>query len=76
MAYFDIFLAPVANRKRADYQAFLEKTHKQFLGYGVLEVADLWGDDVPDGKVRSLPMAVKLSYGESASAGHVTRPCL
>ncbi|WP_146585791.1 DUF1428 domain-containing protein [Puniceibacterium confluentis] len=74
MAYFDIFLAPVANSKRADYQAFLEKTHKQFLGYGALEVADLWGDDVPDGKVTSLPMAVKLADGESVAAGYVTWP--
>jgi uncharacterized protein YbaA (DUF1428 family) len=74
MAYHDIFLAPVSNAKRADYDAFLKQTHAQFIGYGATEIADLWGDDVPDGKLTSLPMAVKLEDGETVTAGWVTWP--
>jgi uncharacterized protein YbaA (DUF1428 family) len=74
MAYFDIFLAPVSNDKREDYDAFLKKTHAQILGYGALEVVDLWAEDVPDGKLTSLPMAVKLEPGESVTAGYVVWP--
>ncbi len=74
MAYFDIFLAPVADDKRADYAAFLEVSHKMMRDLGALEVVDLWGDDVPDGKLTSLPLAVKLEPGESVAAGYVIWP--
>lgn len=74
MAYYDLFLAPVANDTRTTYQDFLAKTHRQFLGYGATEVADLWGDDVPDGKLTSLPLAVALKDGETVAAGWIVWP--
>jgi uncharacterized protein YbaA (DUF1428 family) len=74
MAYFDIFLAPVAIDKRGDYDAFLKASHAMMLGYGATEVVDLWGDDVMDGTLTSLPMAVKLAEGEVVAAGYVIWP--
>ncbi|MFZ5961750.1 DUF1428 domain-containing protein [Thalassococcus sp. BH17M4-6] len=74
MAYYDIFLAPIANEKRADYDAFVEATQKMMLDLGATQVVDLWGDDVPDGKLTSLPLAVKLEEGESVAAGWVIWP--
>ncbi len=74
MPYYDVFLAPVSDAKRADYDGFLKQTHEQFIGYGATEVADLWGDDVPEGKLTSLRMAVKLEKGETVTAGWVVWP--
>lgn len=74
MAYYDIFVAPIATSNRTDYEAFLKATHSMILGYGATEVADLWGDDVPEGKLTSLPMAVKLQEGEAVTAGWVVWP--
>ncbi|QFT59970.1 hypothetical protein FIU94_14150 [Sulfitobacter sp. THAF37] len=74
MAYYDIFIAPIHADKRADYDAFLKASHEMILGYGATEVVDLWGDDVNDGKLTSLPMAVKLEAGEVVTAGYVIWP--
>ncbi|WP_323768951.1 DUF1428 domain-containing protein [Antarctobacter sp.] len=74
MPYYDLFLAPVADAKRADYEAFLDPMHKMFLGLGASEVVDLWADDVPDGKLTSLPLAVKLEEGESVASGYIVWP--
>lgn len=74
MAYYDIFIAPVAADKREDYDGFLKATHAKIIGYGATEVVDLWGDDVMDGKLTSLPMAVKLEEGEVVTAGYVVWP--
>ena len=74
MAYYDIFLAPVSAEKRADYDAFLKASHAMILGYGATQDVDLWGDDVNDGKLTSLPMAVKLEEGEVVTAGWIIWP--
>ncbi|APE43490.1 RNA signal recognition particle [Sulfitobacter alexandrii] len=74
MAYFDIFLAPVAKTNRQSFDAFLKKSHEMILGFGATEVVDLWGDDLPEGKLTSLPLAVKLEDGETVTAGWVVWP--
>ncbi|MGP6086217.1 DUF1428 domain-containing protein [Antarctobacter jejuensis] len=74
MPYYDIFLAPVPNAKRSAYDAFVKETQQMFIGFGATEVVDLWPSDVPDGKVTSLPMAVKLEDGESVAAGYIIWP--
>lgn len=62
--YIDGFVAavPAANK-----DAYIE-TSKGFSDYckklGALKTVDCWGDDVPDGKLTSFPMAVKLEEGE------------
>ena len=34
-------------------------------GHGALKLVECWGDDVPDGKVTSFPMAVKCKPDET-----------
>ena len=64
MNYVDGFVAavPVANKeaylKHANISAVL------FKEYGALRVVECWGDDVPDGKLTSFPLAVKKEEGE------------
>jgi len=74
MAYIDVFVAPVPNANREQYKKHCEIAEKLFKEYGALEVVQGWGDDVPDGKVTSFLMAVKLKEGETVSAGWLVWP--
>jgi uncharacterized protein YbaA (DUF1428 family) len=64
MNYLDGFVAavPMANK-----EAFLKHAQDAavvFKEYGALQVVESWGDDVPEGKLTSFPMAVKREEGE------------
>ncbi len=65
MSYVDGFLiaVPVANRDA--YRTFAEEAAVLFKEYGAERIVEGWGDDVPDGKVTSFPMAVKLEKDEA-----------
>jgi uncharacterized protein YbaA (DUF1428 family) len=65
MNYLDGFVAavPVANK-----QAYLKHAQDAavvFKEYGALSVVESWGDDVPEGKLTSFPMAVKREASEA-----------
>jgi uncharacterized protein YbaA (DUF1428 family) len=45
-----------------------------FKELGALKVVDCWGDDVPEGKLTSLPMAVKRKNDETVVFGWITWP--
>ena len=59
MPYYDIFLAPIQDDKKAAYVDFVKFTQGMFIGLGATDVVDLWPSDIPDGEVTSLPLAVK-----------------
>lgn len=65
MSYVDgcVFAVPSANRER--FKQHAEVVAAVFKEYGALSVVDCWGDDVPEGKVTSFPMAVKLKEDET-----------
>ena len=74
MAYFDLFVAPVAADAKDRYLDFTRKMQEMILSCGAVECVDLWGEDVPDGEVTSFPMAVKLKPGEVVASGYVIWP--
>jgi uncharacterized protein YbaA (DUF1428 family) len=65
MAYIDGYVIPVSNAKREAYKALAESAAQVFKDHGALRVVECWGDDVPEGKVTSFPMAVKRTADES-----------
>jgi len=65
MAYIDGFLLAVPTDKRETYRDVAEKSAVLFKEHGALKVVECWGDDVPQGKVTSFPMAVKLKDDET-----------
>jgi uncharacterized protein YbaA (DUF1428 family) len=65
MAYVDGFVAAVPTANREKYRAHAAKGAEVFKENGALKVVECWGDDVPDGKVTSFPMAVKREAGET-----------
>src|SRR3569623_620501 len=65
----------VAAVATANKQAYLEHARKAaqvFKDHGALQVVDTWGDDVPEGKLTSFPMAVKREAAETVVLGWVT----
>lgn len=65
MSYVDgcVFAVPTANRDK--FKQHAESAAVIFKENGALSIVECWGDDVPDGKVTSFPMAVKLKADET-----------
>lgn len=64
MAYIDVFMVAVPRDKKADYIGQAEKFSEMFKRLGALEYSEAWADDVPDGVVTSMPLAVKKKDDE------------
>ena len=65
MTYVDGFVAAVPTANREKYRKHAEEAAKVFEEHGALKVVECWGDDVPDGKVTSFPMAVQRKDDET-----------
>ena len=65
MAYIQGFLLAVPNANKAAYTELARTAAKVFRDNGAVSVMEAWGVDVPDGKVTSFPMAVKLKPEET-----------
>jgi uncharacterized protein YbaA (DUF1428 family) len=65
MTYVDGFVAAVPTANREKYRIHAERTAAVFKEHGALKVVECWGDDVPEGKVTSFPMAVQCKADES-----------
>ena len=74
MTYIDGVLYAVPTAKRQEFLEKSEQMAKLFKEYGALQVVDGWGVDVPDGKVTSMPMAVKCQEDETVCIGWITWP--
>ena len=59
MSYVDGFVAAVPTANREAYRAHAEKALAVFKEHGATRCVEGWGDDVPDGKVTSFPLAVQ-----------------
>ena len=64
MTYVTGFLTPVKSEDKARYVKSAQASWPLFQKYGALSQVETWGEDVPDGKLTSFPMAVKLEDGE------------
>lgn len=64
MAYVDGFLLAVKKDRIADYEALARLAGTIWMDHGAIGFTETIADDVPDGKVTSFPMAVKLEEDE------------
>ncbi len=74
MSYVDGFVAAVPTANREQYIQHARVAAVVFKELGALKVVDGWGDDVPEGKVTSFPMAVKCQPEETVVFGWITWP--
>jgi len=74
MAYVDGFLIAVPTANREAFRAHAAEFAPIFREFGATRIVECWGDDVPEGKVTSFPMAVKLEPGEVACFSWIEYP--
>ncbi|MPM17697.1 putative protein YbaA [bioreactor metagenome] len=72
--YVDGFLCPVKVADRERYLAVAKTASEVFKKHGALSVVECWADDVPDGKLTSMPLAVKLESDEAVVFSWVVWP--
>jgi len=74
MSYVDGFVAAVPTANREAYKRHAQDAAAVFKEHGALAVVECWGDDVPEGKLTSFPMAVKRQADETVVFSWVTWP--
>jgi uncharacterized protein YbaA (DUF1428 family) len=74
MAYVDGFVVAVPTANRAAYLKLAQDAAVVFKEYGALQVVECWGDDVPEGKLTSFPMAVKCTADETVVFSWIVWP--
>jgi uncharacterized protein YbaA (DUF1428 family) len=74
MTYIDGFVAAVPTANRDAFRKHAADAAPVFKEHGALKVVECWGDDVPDGKVTSFPMAVKCEPGETVVFSWIVWP--
>lgn len=74
MAYVDGYVLAVPRENKADYIRLAEEAALVFKDHGALSVVENWADDVPEGEITSLPMAVKCEDGEDVVFSWITWP--
>ena len=74
MNYVDGFVAAVPTASREAYIRYAQMVGGIFKEGGALTVVDCWGDDVPEGKLTSFPMAVQCQAGETVVFSWITWP--
>jgi uncharacterized protein YbaA (DUF1428 family) len=74
MNYIDGFVVPVPTEQRAAYLEAAERAAAVFKENGALSVVECWGDDVPEGKLTSFPLAVQRKEDEAVVFSWITWP--
>ena len=74
MTYVDGFVAAVPTANRDAFRKHAEAAAAVFKEHGALTVTECWGNDVPEGKLTSFPMAVKRKDDETVVFSWITWP--
>ena len=74
MHYIDGCVIPVLTANKQRYLDHALIAAAVFKEHGALKLVDCWGDDVPDGKLTSFPMAVKCEPGETVVFSWIVWP--
>jgi len=74
MSYVDGFVAAVPTANRDAYRKHAESAAAVFKEHGAIKVVECWGDDVPEGKLTSFPLAVKRAADETVVFSWIVWP--
>ncbi|MDO4905890.1 MAG: DUF1428 domain-containing protein [Lautropia sp.] len=72
--YVDGFLAPVPLANREAYLQTARASSEVFKAHGAVQIVECWGDEVPEGKLTSLPMAVQCQPDETVVFSWIVWP--
>ena len=73
-AYVDGFLLAVPTANKELYRQHASDAAPLFKEHGALELIECWGDDVPEGKLTSMPMAVQCRDDETVVFSWIVWP--
>ncbi len=74
MTYIAAFAASAPTESKTIYKEHLSETAELFKNHGATRVVECWGDDIPEGKITSFPLAVKCEPNETVVFGFVEWP--
>lgn len=74
MNYVDGFVLAVPDENKEVYRKQAQAAAAVFKEHGALGLVECWGDDVPEGKLTSFPMAVQRKPGETVVFSWITWP--
>ena len=74
MSYIDGLVAAVPTANKQAYLDHAKSAAQVFKDHGALQVVECWGDDVPEGKLTSFPMAVQRKPDETVIFSWITWP--
>lgn len=74
MNYIDGFVLAVPTANKEAYRRVAQAASAVFKEHGALAVVECWGDDVPEGKLTSFPMAVQRKPDEVVVFSWITWP--
>ena len=74
MHYIEGFVIPVATADKQKYLDHAVIAAAVFKDHGALQIVECWGDDVPEGKLTSFPMAVQRKPDETVVFSWITWP--
>ncbi len=74
MNYVDGFVVAVTTSQQETYRRHAQEAAAVFKEHGALRVVECWGDDVPEGKLTSFPMAVQRKPEETVVFSWVEWP--
>ena len=74
MNYIDGFVAAVPTANKAAYLDHARLAATVFKEHGALGSVECWGNDVPEGKLTSFPMAVQRKADETVVFAWITWP--
>ncbi len=74
MQYLDAMISAVPRGNREQFLAHARMADAVFLEKGALRVVECWGDDVPNGKLTDLRMAVKAEAEEEVVLSWIEWP--
>ncbi len=70
--YVDGFVTPIKKDRVEDYREMATEVGKVFKEHGALTYVECVADDIPEGKVTSFPMSVKLEDDEVVGFAWIT----
>jgi len=74
MNYVDGFVVAVPTAHRESYLRHAQRAAAVFKEHGALQIVECWGDDVPEGKLTSFPMAVQRKDDETVVFSWISWP--
>ncbi len=74
MNYVDGYVLAVPTKNKESYKSCAQIAAIVFKEHGALSIIECWGDDVPEGKLTSFPMAVQCQPEETVVFSWITWP--